>query len=505
MTPSPGPFAGRTLAALARDLRHGRTTSAELTRAALDAIAAANPALNAFATVDADGAPAAARQADEELAGGVDRGPLHGVPIAVKDLIMVSGLPVTMGSRHFAGHVPDADAACVARLRQAGAVIVGLTTTHEFAYGPTGDRSATGPARNPHDPARMAGGSSGGSASAVAAGLVPLALGTDTGGSVRIPAALCGVSGFKPAYGAIPSGGVFPLARSFDHVGVLATDPGGCLLAYDLLADPDRSPDVAGAAAGRVTGVRVTEARVAGAGRVAWLDPAGLFPGDPRVVAAVRAVAERAVAERAVAGPLEEVRMPEGVAEALRDGYVTVQSCEAAAVHAERLAEAPELFGPEVLERLRAAAEVPGWRYVRAVEARAELAAAAEQALFARHDVLAMPTVPITAPLVDQREIELGGATLPVRAALLALTSPWNVLALPALTVPAGTVDGLPVALQLVCRPGHEAMLFDLARTTATAATTFVGAGRPPAGPAAPGRRTSTGSGHVRPDGATGA
>ncbi|WP_223167364.1 amidase [Nonomuraea sp. SYSU D8015] len=493
MTRSPGPFTGRTLAGLAADLRQGRTTSAELTRLALDAIAALNPRLNAFVTVDAEGALDAAQRAGEELAGGTDRGPLHGVPVAVKDLIMVAGLPVTMGSRHFAGHVPSADAECVARLRRAGAVIVGTTTTHEFAYGPTGDRSATGPARNPWDPSRMSGGSSGGSAAAVAAGLVPLALGTDTGGSVRIPAALCGVAGFKPAYGAIPADGVFPLSRTFDHVGVLAAGPADCLTAYHCLTGPSgrdaparparpggRTGDAAwavppggtaptepvghggaGPAWPREPGRADEEHRPhphgpgdSGRVRVAWLDPGGLFPCDPRVVRAVRAVA----------GALEEVRLPAGAGEALRETYTTIQSCEAAAVHAGRLEEAPELFDPEVLDRLRAAAETPGWRYVRAVEARAELAEAVG-VVSDGHDVLALPTVPIVAPPLGQRETEIDGKPAAVRAALLALTSPWNVLALPALTVPAGTVDGLPVGLQLVCRPGCEPLLFEVART----------------------------------------
>ncbi|TMR11568.1 amidase [Nonomuraea turkmeniaca] len=438
-----GPFTGRTIAGLADDLRRGRATSAELTESALDAIAAHNPALNAFVTVDAEGAMAAARRADEELAGGADRGPLHGVPVAVKDLIMIAGLRVTMGSRHFAGHVPEADAGCVALLRESGAVIVGTTTTHEFAYGPTGDRSAAGPARNPWNPERMTGGSSAGSGAAVAAGLVPLALGTDTGGSVRIPAALCGVAGFKPAYGAIPADGVFPLSGTLDHVGVLAGSAEDCLLAYSCLTRP-----LGGGAEdlGRV--------------RVAWLDPAGLFPGDPRVVRAVHAAA----------GPLKEVRLPEGVAATLRETYTTIQSCETVAVHADRLAAAPELFDPEVLERLRVAAEVPGWRYVRAMDARAALADAVG-ALFDHHDVLALPTVPIIAPPLGLRETEIDGRPVAVRAALLAMTSPWNVLGLPALTIPAGTVDGLPVGLQLVARPGQEPSIFEAARTIRPAGT----------------------------------
>ncbi|WP_406675384.1 amidase [Nonomuraea sp. N2-4H] len=433
----PGPFIGRTLARLAQDLRDGRTTSTDLTEQALGAAAALDPALNAFVTVDGTGALEAAKAADDELAAGRDRGPLHGIPVAVKDLIEVAGLPATMGSRHFTGYVPGRDAACVARLREAGAVIVGKTTTHEFAYGPTGDRSANGASRNPHDTGRMSGGSSGGSGAAVAAGIVPLALGTDTGGSVRIPSALCGVAGFKPAYDAISADGVFPLSRSLDHVGVLAGDADSCLTAYRCLTGdevPERAEDA----------------------RVAWLDASDLFAGDPEVVAVARAAAGSA-------GEPPEVRLPEGFAEEVLRTYRTIQSCEAVAVHAERMERAPELFGEEVLERLRGAAQVPGCRYVRAVQDRERLIAAAG-ALFEHHDVLALPTAAITAPPIDRREVALGSETVPVGVALLSLTCPWNVLRFPALTVPAGTVAGLPVGLQLVSRPGDEALLFSAAR-----------------------------------------
>ncbi|MEU7743334.1 amidase [Nonomuraea sp. NPDC049158] len=448
-TPS-GPFTGRTIDGLARDLREGRTTSTALVQLALDAIAELDPLLNAFVTVDAAGARAAARRADDELAGGTDRGPLHGVPVGVKDLIMVAGLPATMGSRHFAGHVAVADAACVARLRQAGAVVIGKTNTHEFAYGPTGDRSAAGPSRNPWEPARMSGGSSGGSAVAVAAGMVPLALGTDTGGSVRIPAALCGVAGFKPAYGAIPVDGVFPLAQTFDTVGLLAGHEQDCLIAYRTLVE---------------AWVR-TDGRPA---RVAWLDPAGVFACDPQVARTVRQAVE------AGTGPLEELAFPAKDADELRETFTAIQSSETAAVHADRLAEAPELFDPEVLERVRGAAELPGWRYVRAMRARPRLAESVG-ALFERHDVLALPTVPLTAPFLGQRATELDGGPVAVRAALLALTSMWNVVGFPALSVPAGTVYGLPVGLQLVCRPGWEHLLFE------TAALGRARHGSPPAG-----------------------
>ncbi|GAA2166890.1 amidase [Actinomadura napierensis] len=424
-----GFFAGRTLDGLGRDLRSGAATAAGLLARALESV---DPSLNAFVIVDAEGAAAAARTADEELAAGRDRGPLHGVPVAIKDIIDVAGLPTGMGSDHFAGHIPERDAACVESLRAAGAVIVGKTTTHEFAYGASGDTAVNGPSRNPHDPSRISGGSSGGSAVAVAAGMVPLAIGTDTGGSVRIPAAFCGIAGFKPAYGAVPTEGVFPLSVSFDHVGVLAATPADCWTAYQVLKRP--SPGDA------------EPAPVPGDIRVAWVESG---PVERDVAETVRRLVPDALPVRL---DLRE----------LRRIFAAIQDSEAYEVHVERVADAPELYQPVTLDRLRRAGETPGWRYVRASRERARFVEEAA-ALLRRHDVLALPTVPITAPEIGRLECGLG----PVQPALLSLTCPWNVLGLPALSVPAGTVGGLPVGLQLVTAAGREELLFALAAGTA--------------------------------------
>src|SRR5690606_19916116 len=259
----------------------------------------------------------------------------HGVPVAVKDIIDVAGLPTGMGSAHFDGHVAEADALCVTMLRDAGAVIVGKTGTHEFAYGGTGDLSVNGPVRNPRDRERMPGGSSSGSAAAVAAGTVPLALGTDTGGSVRIPAAFCGIAGFKPPYGAIPTGGVFPLAVSFDHVGVMAATADDCRIAYRALTGPEEAvPSPAGGGAPH------------GGPRVAWIEPEG---ADPDVERAVRALFPDA--------PSERIDLT-----GIRAAFRAVQDAEAYDVHAERVAEAPNLYQPPTLRRLERAAGTPGWR-----------------------------------------------------------------------------------------------------------------------------------------------
>lgn len=430
-----GYFAAHTVVGLAGELRAGRTSPAELVARALAEAARLDPALNAFVTLDAEGAMAAARRAGEELAAGTDRGPLHGIPVAVKDVVDVAGLPTTLGSRAFPARVPDRDAGSVRRLRAAGAVIIGKAATHELAFGPTGDRAANGPTRNPYRPDHMSGGSSSGSAVAVAAGIVPLSIGTDTGGSIRIPAALCGVVGLRPTHGTVPVDGVFPVAESLDTVGPLARTIEDCRLLWQVLS---------GTTARTATGM--------GAVRVGWLDPESLHPADPAVVKQARdRLAEGGFAVR-------EVTVPR--AAELTAGYPTLQGAEAYAVHAERLRTAADHYGTEVRARLEAAGRVRGWEYVRARATRDR----ARRELFTDYDLLALPTVPIPAPQLDTRELRLGGHTIDVRAALLALTSPWSVLGLPALSVPAGLVGGRPVGLQLVAPPGAEDLLLTVAQ-----------------------------------------
>lgn len=433
-----GFFRGRTIGELGEQLRTEELRCADLVEAALTAIDALDGEVNAFVSVDAAGARRAAEKADAELADGLDRGPLHGIPVAVKDIIDVAGSRTTMGSAHFADNVSTSDAACVQRLREAGAVIIGKTTTHEFAFGPTGDRAHNGASRNPHDTGRMSGGSSGGSGAAVAAGMVPLALGTDTGGSVRIPASLCGVPGFKPAHGAVPTDGVFPLSRTLDHVGVLAGTTADCRLGYRVLA-----------------GLRPMPRRERGSEiGIGWVPPELVHPTDARVAELVRE------ALRADGLDVREVR-PRGLDGMLR-AFGAIQFSEAHAVHAERVADSPELFTDDVLAILRLAGETAGWQYVRALTERDDWRAAVAD-LLAEVELLAMPTTCVVAPEIDQREVDVNGTATPVRSSLIGLTRPWNLAGAPAISVPAGTVDGLPVGLQLVGRPGQEDLLFAVA------------------------------------------
>lgn len=429
-----------TAAGLGRALRRRETSARLATEAVLRRTRALNPTLNAFALIDDEGALAAADLADRELADGVDRGPLHGVPVAVKDLVDMAGLPTSCGSASSFGAVATKDAEVVRRLRDAGAVIVGKTTLHEFAYGATGDRSVHGASRNPSDPTRMSGGSSGGSAVAVAAGLVPLALGTDTAGSVRVPAALCGVVGLKPAYDDVPSEGVYPLAPTLDHVGLLAATSDDALLGYQAI-----SARPVPTWAGRVT--------------VGWIPPGSVAVTDPRV---------EDLAWQAVSTAGLEVGMVHGFPRWKRSGdlfeiFSTLQGREAFGVHQHHLDADAELIDPEVLARLHRGREISRRSYAGADEARHALRDVVGELLSA-YDVLALPTVPVVAPAIGQRSVAVAGAELEVRAALLSLTSPWNLTGSPALSVPAGRLDGLPVGVQLITAPGNESVLFAAAR-----------------------------------------
>ncbi|URM97687.1 amidase [Actinomadura madurae] len=448
--PGAGWFARRTVTGLAGALRAGTTSPADLVERSLAEAARLDPGLNALAAVDAPGARAAAERAGRELSQGLDRGPLHGIPVAVKDVVDTAGLRTAMGSRHHAGRVPGHDAECVRRLRASGAIIVGKAATHEFAFGPTGDRSADGATRNPYRRERVSGGSSSGSAAAVAAGIVPLAVGTDTGGSVRIPAACCGIVGLKPTRGAVPSGGVFPVAPSLDTVGPMARTAGDCLLLWNVLAGEDApEPDISGC-------------------RVGWVAPSALHPADPRVTEAVRPLLEPL--------PVREVAVPD-IAR-LRWAYQVIQGREVHTIHAGRLAAAPELYGEEVLARLRAAGRITE-EDAEAAQAIRERVHVAVAALLERHDLLAMPTVPILPPPLDARSVSLGGTPIDVRAALLSLTSPWSVLGLPAISLPAAPVDGLPTGLQLIARPGAERLLLAVAGRLSEANQTTPTASQP--------------------------
>jgi aspartyl-tRNA(Asn)/glutamyl-tRNA(Gln) amidotransferase subunit A len=437
---------GLTIAELSNRLASGQVSSSDVTEACLERIAADSGRLNAFITVLADEARADARRADIEIASGGYRGPLHGVPISLKDLIDLAGAPTTAGSRVLEGHVAVADATVAARLREAGAVFLGKCNLHEFAFGTTSEDSAFGPVRNPWDSTRFAGGSSGGSAAAVVAGMGFASIGTDTGGSVRIPAAVCGCVGLKPTSGELPCDGIIPLSRTLDHVGPLARSVADASLLYRAMAG-DRNPR--GLPSSRVP---------SGSLRLGLLKPYFLDVLDGDVEKAFGLALER-LAGAGVTISERAVRHASDIATV----YLHLQLPEASAYHARRLDADPDLYTAPVRQRLEMGRYVLAEDYVRArggADAlRREVDAALEDV-----DALVLPTVPITAQPIGSTTLTFGGQAYPVRALMLRLTQLFNITGHPAISLPCSRSGGsLPVGLQLAGHRGRTPDLLALA------------------------------------------
>jgi aspartyl-tRNA(Asn)/glutamyl-tRNA(Gln) amidotransferase subunit A len=419
-----------TIETFARAIRSGELTAEAVTEACLERIAAENPRLNAFITVTADAARAHARAADQELASGRDRGSLHGVPVSVKDLIDVAGLPTTAASRVRQGHVAEHDAAAIVALREAGAVLIGKTNLHEFAFGTTNEESAFGPARNPLDASRSPGGSSGGSAASVAAGMALATIGTDTGGSIRIPAAACGIVGLKPRFGEISTDGVVPLSRRLDHVGPLARTVVDTALVHRALRG--------GTAARGPAPLPISGLRVA-------------VPRDyfcDLLDAEVRQRFDEALDRLRAAGVrVSDVTLRHAPLTAAT--YVHLVLADAAAVHAVTLEQTPELYTAPVRLRLEMGRYVLAEDYVRALEAR-EILRREVDSTVAAFDAIALPTLPIPAPALGAVAFDFGGRSEPIRNLMLRLTQLFDLTGHPAIAIPAGaTSAGLPCSLQL--------------------------------------------------------
>jgi len=411
-------------------LRAGRASARSLTEESLEAIGRHNARTNAFIWVDADRARAAADLADRELAAGADRGPLHGIPVSLKDLIDVAGQITSAGSRVLGEHVATADAPIVTRLRDAGAVLIGKTNLHEFALGTTSDDSAFGPVRNPADPTRVAGGSSGGSAAAVATGMGLASIGTDTGGSIRIPAAACGVVGLKPSRGEVPTAGVVPLSYTLDHVGPLAASAQDAALLWAVLA-----------------GVAPPTLEAIDAGRLRLRRLNGYF--DALVAPDVRGPFESALAVLEQAGVMVEPFEIAGT-DAIAQAYLDLVLAEAAHWHAPWLDTRRERYSPTVHGRIKSGRDVPVLAYLTARQTRFALRRAVDAALDGC-DALVLPTLPIVAPPLGTSDVTVPGAKapIPVRSAMLRHTQLFNMTGHPAVSLPVPT-DGLPVGLQLV-------------------------------------------------------
>jgi aspartyl-tRNA(Asn)/glutamyl-tRNA(Gln) amidotransferase subunit A len=440
-----------TIMELAPRLRRKEVSPLELTRACLGRIERLNPALNAFIAVTAESALAEARAADVEISRGEWRGLLHGIPVALKDLIDTAGTRTTAASGLYQNRIPPEDATVVQRLRRAGAVILGKNNLHEFAYGGSSLVSFFGDVHNPWDTGHIAGGSSGGSASAVAAGLCYAAIGTDTAGSIREPAALCGCVGIKPTYGRVSARGVIPLSWSLDHVGPLAATVGDAAAVLQAIAGYDPldicSADVP--VFDYVSGLsEETKSLRIGVPRAYFFDD---LDGE------VRAAVDQALA---VIGTL--------VAD-VRDVQIEVssdrivQAAESFAYHAENVTRTPELYQPETLRRIRSGEKIAAGEYIRR---RRELDQERRGAhdFFAEVDLLVTPTMPIPAPAIADLKKD-PEALRPAELTLLRNTRPFNVWGLPAISVPCGfTKGGLPIGVQIAGPHWREDLVLRLAR-----------------------------------------
>lgn len=432
-----------TIVELAGVLRARKISPVELTRACLRKIEELNPVLNAFITVTADQALQRAGEAEEEIAGGNWRGPLHGIPIGLKDLIDTAGAVTTAASNLYRSRVPNTNAQVVVQLLRAGAILLGKQNLHEFAYGGSSMISCFGEVHNPHNPAFIAGGSSGGSTAAVAGGLGYAAIGTDTAGSIREPSALCGVVGLKPNYGRVSAQGVIPLSLSLDHVGPIARTVADATVVFRALAEGEGVPP-----ANFLELWSQTKPKL----RVGV--PRAFFYEDlhPEVALSI----ESALASmKPLTSDIRDITLAP-------DNDRTVQAAESYAYHAENVAKAPELYQPETLRRIKTGENISQQDYHRQLgvleNARAEI-----RKTFAEVDVIVTPTTPIPAPKISDMK-ENPDLLRPRELVLLRNTRPFNVWGVPTISIPCGlTSDGLPIGLQIAAAPQREDLLLEFA------------------------------------------
>lgn len=428
-----------TLADAAELIRGRKLSSLELAEVCLDRIERLNPKLNAFITVTAESALEQARLADSEVAAGHWRGPLHGIPIAMKDLIDLAGVPTTAASRQFVDRLAVSDAEVASRLKAAGAVVLGKTNLHEFAFGGSGVVSAYGPACNPWDSTRITGGSSSGSAAAVATGMCIAAIGTDTAGSVRIPSALCGIVGHRPSAGVLSNSGIIPLRPSFDAVGPMARTVRDAWLMLKALSGVPAQSELGET----IKWLRVGVARV------------GFFDGcDVDVLACVEQMMDVILS---LGASVQDVKLEIAIPWTDFDEEILDY-------HRPMMEASPELYQPATLERLRACTSIAPEEYSRARAALAETRKQAER-LFESVDVVVTPTCLVGASkIAELQAMSNAGLRAFEVQKLLHNTAPFSLLYWPSVSVPCGfTSEGLPVGLQVSARPGADDMALRVA------------------------------------------
>jgi 1-carboxybiuret hydrolase len=423
----------------------GETTAAAVVDAALARITRRNPVLNAFTAITAERARSRAAAIDAARTAGEPLGPLAGVPFAVKNLIDIAGLPTLAGSKINREHPPaDADATLIRRLEAAGAVLVGALNMGEYAYDFTGENSHDGPSRNPHDTTRMTGGSSGGSGGAVAGGMVPIALGSDTNGSIRVPSSFCGIFGLKPTFGRLSRAGSFPFVSSLDHLGPFARNTADLALAYDAMLGPDVLDPVCADRAAEPVGPTVA----AGVGGLRIASAGGYFRSGAgaEALAALDGVA-------AALGATRQIELPEA-ARARAAAYLITTS-EGAALHLHRLRTQPFDFDPDVRDRLIAGAMVPAAWVVQAQKFRRWYRDAVLR-VFDDVDAIIAPATPCVAPPIGQKSFVLNGQEVPLRPNIGIYTQPISFVGLPVVAVPVPRSGDMPIGVQIIAAPWRE-------------------------------------------------
>ncbi|TWP35798.1 amidase [Leekyejoonella antrihumi] len=440
---------------LATALRNGSVSSTELVGRSLDLVHERNPSLNAFISVYEDRALQAAQQADARIAGGRAKGLLDGVPLAVKDNLYMQGLRTTMGSRIHGDFVPQYTATCVERLEASGAIIVGKTNLHEYALGLTTDNPYYGTCKNPWNPEKIPGGSSGGSAVAVSTGMVAGALGSDTSGSIRIPAAMCGVVGLKPTYGLVSRYGCFPEAWTLDHVGLLTESVEDTAILLDAISGWDPKDRSSLRHAPTCTHRHLTEDL---SGTVIGVERDFFFSDVDESIAERTQDALHWLQDNGAT--IKDVRIP-----SLRDAVYAltiIDTSETTTVHQDSLRQRPEDYGPEVRFLLECGALPSAVDYLTAQQLR-ETIRADFQDMFRGIDVLLTPTVPILTPDIGQERTRVGGKDVDVIESAMRLVGPANLIGLPSLSIPCGMAHGMPTGVQIIGAPLAEQTVLNVA------------------------------------------
>lgn len=441
------------LSTLSHHIQTKQISPVEVTEVALQRIHKLNPSLNAFITIQED-ALQQAKEAENDITRNKSKGALHGIPLALKDLIYTKGVRTTMGSEIYQHYIPETDATVVDTLKQSGAILVGKLNTHEFAYGPTGDVSFFGPVRNPYDLTRVTGGSSSGAGAAVAAGLCFGALGTDTGGSIRIPSSACGIVGMKPTFGRVSKFGVYPLGYTLDHVGPMTrTVQDNAVLLNYLAAYDERDPYSVRRESEDFT--RNLKEGVKGA--VIGIPTTYYFD---RIDPEIRQKIEQAIEIFTQLGA-KAIKVDIDLSHAAWAQLMTIRS-EAYAVHEEHMNQEPNLLHPDVKDRLIASRETAGYEYVKAQELRRQIIQHFKE-VFAAVDAIIAPTLAVLPPKIGQREVTIEGQQEHVYSALLRMNGPANLTGLPSMSLPCGfSREGLPVGMQLIGNHFDEANLYRL-------------------------------------------